>query len=81
MIGLRPILSDSQPNTMKNGVPSSSEIAIRICAVTAGTFSVSGQEEQRIELSAVPDHRFAGGGAEQRQDRDFERWSICRRLP
>ena len=25
MIGLRPILSDSVPNTMKNGVPISSE--------------------------------------------------------
>ena len=27
-----------------------------------------GQEEQRVELSAVPHHRLAGGGAEQRQD-------------
>src|SRR6185312_14174705 len=40
MIGLRPIRSDNQPNRMKKGVPSASEVAIRICAVTAGTFSV-----------------------------------------
>jgi hypothetical protein len=40
MIGLRPILSDSQPNRMKKGVPIKSATAIRICAVTAGTFSV-----------------------------------------
>ena len=32
MIGLRPILSDSQPNRMKPGVPSASAIAIMICA-------------------------------------------------
>ena len=30
------------------------------------------QEEQCIELSAVPDDGFAGGGTEQRQDRDLE---------
>jgi len=40
MIGLRPIRSDSQPNRMKNGVPSASAIAIMILAVTAGTFRV-----------------------------------------
>jgi len=39
MIGLRPILSDSAPNTMKNGVPISSEIAIMMFAVDASTFS------------------------------------------
>ncbi len=40
MIGLLPILSDSQPNRMKQGVPIASAIAIMICAVTPGTFSV-----------------------------------------
>ena len=30
-----------------------------------------GQEEQRIELAAVPNHRLAGGGAEQSEDRDL----------
>src|SRR5438132_8718227 len=39
MIGLRPILSDSEPNTMKNGVPISSEAAIRMLAVAPSTFS------------------------------------------
>ena len=38
MIGLRPILSDSVPNTMKNGVPMSSEIAIMMFAVEPSTF-------------------------------------------
>src|SRR5512142_942650 len=33
MIGLRPILSDSMPNTMKKPVPSSSDQAIRRLAV------------------------------------------------
>src|SRR5215204_5766970 len=70
MIGLRPILSDSQPNRMKHGVPIASEIAIMICESTAGTFSVW-EEEQRVELSAVPHDRFAGGGAKQRQQRDL----------
>ena len=40
MIFSRPILSDSQPKKMKNGVPSSSEIAISVYAVTQSTFSV-----------------------------------------
>src|SRR6476620_1955987 len=40
MIGLRPILSDSQPNRMKHGVPIASEIAIMICASVAGTLMV-----------------------------------------
>src|SRR5438552_10661083 len=33
MIGLRPILSDSAPNTMKNPVPNSSDHAIKRLAV------------------------------------------------
>ena len=37
MIGLRPILSDSQPKKMKPGVAIASAMTIRICAVTAGT--------------------------------------------
>ena len=40
MIGLRPILSDSQPNRMKAGVPSASATTIMICAVMAGTLMV-----------------------------------------
>ena len=30
------------------------------------------QEEQRIELAAIPHHGFAGGGAEKCQDRNFQ---------
>src|ERR1700758_4095746 len=37
----------------------------------AGYLEGLGQEEQRVELSAVPHHGFAGGGAEQREDRDL----------
>src|SRR5215212_212142 len=40
MIGLRPILSDSAPNTMKNGVPSSSDAAISRLAVVTSTFAI-----------------------------------------
>ena len=39
MIFLRPILSASQPNTTKNGVPTSSEAAIIRLAVAASTLS------------------------------------------
>ena len=39
MIGLRPILSDSEPNTTKNGVPINSAMAIRMLAVDASTLS------------------------------------------
>jgi hypothetical protein len=39
MMGLRPILSDSAPNTMKNGVPISSDAATRRLAVAPSTFS------------------------------------------
>ena len=40
MIGLRPIRSESEPKTMKNGVPSSSAPAISRLALWASTFSV-----------------------------------------
>ena len=34
-------------------------------------FQGLGEKEQRVELSAVPDHRLTRGGAEQSQDRDL----------
>ena len=37
----------------------------------AGNLQRLGQEEQRVELTAVPHDGFAGGGAEQRKDRDL----------
>ena len=40
MIGLRPILSDSQPKKMKNGVPMASDTAITMFDVVASSFSV-----------------------------------------
>ena len=39
MMGLRPILSDSVPNTTKNGVPMISDTATRMLAVEPSTFS------------------------------------------
>ena len=39
MMGLRPILSDSVPNTTKKGVPSISEMAIQMLALEASTLS------------------------------------------
>src|SRR3569623_2298251 len=41
MIGLRPILSDSAPNTMKNGVPMTSDAAISRLAVVASTLAIA----------------------------------------
>ena len=38
----------------------------------AGNFQCLREEEQRVELAAVPHHGLAGGGAEKREDRDFE---------
>src|SRR3954467_4446946 len=40
MIGLRPILSDSAPNTMKKGVPIASEAAMNRLAVVASTLAI-----------------------------------------
>ena len=39
MIGLRPMRSESVPNTTKNGVPSTSDAAIIHCALVASTLS------------------------------------------
>ena len=71
MIGLRPILSDSQPKKMKNGVP----IAQRRGDHDVGRRGIElqrlGEEEQGVELARVPHHRLAGGAAEQGEDRDL----------
>ncbi|CAJ7046514.1 Uncharacterised protein [Burkholderia pseudomallei] len=40
MIGLRPILSDSEPKNTKNGVPIRRASAIRMFALAPSTFSV-----------------------------------------
>ncbi len=71
MIGLRPILSESQPKTMKNGVRDRERDHDHDLRVDRRHLDGLGQEEQRVELSAVPHDRFAGGGAEQREDRDL----------
>ena len=68
---MRPILSDSQPNTMKNGVPMQQRDRDQDLCGDRRHFQRLRQEEQRIELPAVPDHGFAGGGTEQREDRDL----------
>ena len=39
MMGLRPILSDKVPNTIKNGVPMMSDTATMMLAVAASTFN------------------------------------------
>ena len=52
-----------------------------ICAVDRRHLDRLGQEEQRVELSAVPDDRLAGGRAEQREDRDLGVRPAGRRLP
>ena len=71
MIGLRPILSDSQPKKMKNGVPISSDDGDQEVGRRAVDLQRLGQEEQGVELARVPDHGLAGGAAEQREERDL----------
>ena len=71
MIGLRPIRSDSEPKTTKNGVPISSDAAISRLAVVRVDLQRLRQEEQRVELARVPDHGLAGGQAEQREEHDL----------
>ena len=72
MIGLRPILSDSAPNTMKNGVP-------RI--ERAGDHQVRGrrldlerlrEEEQRVELPVYQTTAWPAVRAEQREQHDLQ---------
>ena len=70
MMGLRPILSDSEPKITKNGVPMISETAIRMLAVAPSSDHAL-QEEQRVELTRVPDHGLADGQA-QREQHDLE---------
>ena len=56
---------------MKNGVPISKRDRNHDLRGDAGHLERLRQEEQRVELAAVPHHRLAGGGAEQREDRDL----------
>src|SRR6478752_4503293 len=72
MIGLRPILSDSQPKMMKNGVPSSSAVAIRICAVTGGTFTVS---DRMAILRFAHSPNASDNGRLEPLPRSFMRWN------
>ena len=67
MIFSRPILSDSQPKKMKNGVPIRSEMRDQRVGRDVVELERDGEEEQRVELARVPDHALAGGGAEQRE--------------
>ena len=67
MIFSRPILSDSQPKKMKNGVPISSDSADQRIGRHVVELQRDGEEEQRVELPRVPDHALAGGRAEQRE--------------
>ena len=70
MIGLRPILSDSQPNTTKkmraerqrDGDHDVDRLGVDLEHVL--------QEEQRVELAGIPHHGLAGGEAEQGEKRD-----------
>ena len=67
MIGLRPMLSDSQPKKTKKPVPRSSAIAIMMLTDTSVHLEHVLQEEQSVELAIVPDHGLTCRKAEQRQ--------------
>ena len=66
MILLRPMRSDSAPNTTNSGIPEQQRD--RDDVVRGGGVHLEDrlQVEQRVELSRVPDHALAGRGAEQR---------------
>jgi hypothetical protein len=80
MIGLRPILSDSQPKNTKKACRAAAMPRSGVGGVPS-TFRIVGQEEQRVELAGVPDHGLAGGAAEQGEQARSWRSSSCRRLP
>ena len=62
---MRPILSDSQPNKMKNGVPIRSAEGDQKVRGRAVHLQRLGEEEQRVELARIPDHGLTGGAAEE----------------
>ena len=66
MIRLRPMRSDSAPNTTKNGMPSSSAIGDDVVGRRRVHLEDRLQIEERVELARVPDDALAGGRAEER---------------
>ena len=71
MMFLRPILSDSQPKKMKNGVPMTSEMRDQHVGDLIVELERDLKKEQRVELARVPDHALAGRGAEQREQHEL----------
>jgi hypothetical protein len=63
MIHLRPIRSERAPIATKNGMPSSSAIAMMYCADVRSP-SARLQIEERVELARVPHHTLTGRRAE-----------------
>ncbi len=59
--------SDSQPKTMKNGVPISSDEADQRIGRQVVDLERDGEEEQGVELPRVPHHALPGRGTQQRQ--------------
>jgi hypothetical protein len=80
---LRPILSDSQPKTTKKNRRAEVRAMYAIMMLVVDTVDlqhVDLQEEQRVELTGVPDDCLTGGQAEQREQRDTWRSSTGRTL-
>ena len=77
---LRPMRSDSEPNTTNNGVPMTSAAAISRFAASGSTLSVCVKEE-RVELARVPDDGLSRGGAEEREQHDPQVAPLGKRLP
>ena len=59
MIGLRPILSDSQPNSTKPAAADGERPGHQQVAGEGIDLQDGGQEEQRVELPVIPDHGLA----------------------
>ena len=71
MIGLRPILSDSQPKNTKKPVPSRRRCRDHDVGRLPVDLQHVLQEEQRIELAGIPDDGLTDDRAEQGEKRDL----------
>ena len=63
---LRPMRSESAPNTVKNGMASQQRYRHHDIGRARIDLEDGLQIKQRVELAGVPDHALPGRGAEQR---------------
>ena len=69
---LRPMRSDSEPNTTKNGVPMTSAAGHQQVRRKRIDLERLRQKEERVELARVPDDGLSRRGAEEREQHDAQ---------